>query len=937
MALKDLKSDLSKFRMPKLDPLEKKEVLKVNKKLNQTPLSSLIKSTPEINKGNKTPTKSGINPTQFDNSSKFLGETNPSKVDNSAKFLGETDPTKFSNNPNFLGETDTSKVDNSAKFLGETDTSKVDNSAKFLGETNPNQFDNSSNFLGETNPNQFDNSSNFLGETTPSNFDNSSNFLGETTPSNFDNSSNFLGETTPSNFSNNPNFLGETTPSNFDNSAKFLGETTPGEVNYIDDIHAEGFTSNFNNVEATKFVGINPDNTIFDSTNSRYSNFLNSYQNLGFSPGWGSYKLNDSFTGNVQRYNPDKRYYVDNNLTNQGISQLQELGGSPSFLEKMYDKFNLKDDSFNTTLPLTRHPLVLSGIQKKGGNPEDYGQFGLSFTDGFIRGGTITATTRAFIDTARIATWLLSPKGQLWSGKQAALQLTNKSNKIWTPLNLITAIGAQHLGLKPNRSGLFPFNSPLRQEGGPKEKLQLIYTEDGISYRKPIVKVGLPIVSATDLIGGFDSFYGIGSTFTTRYEDSFDNDSKRRAAEKSQYTFGSSGQKYDPFILKELNLPIPGIQFVNTYEKEYIDLVDDNSKKNFGLGGKLEHSENKILGTIPNILQKKEVPEVKAPLEFPDIKSYETVAYGSIPERNTGATQINDFRNDLTGRHKQIAVNYQNENYITKKNFGITLGHPISDLTERDKWDLNTIDTKTSTRHDKINASGIGAEEQDDFVNLWFKPFKTKFDNEVVQFRGIVSGISETFSPSWEGIKYNGRADSAYKYSSFSRTLSFNFKVIATSKLEMIPIWQKLQFLSTMTMPSDYSSRGYSGTLIKFRLGSLWNDELAFITQLGYTISDDISWDIDFKEEGTKTIQLPKAVDVSIGLTILPKQGNKSLPKLYQQVYSDSSIKYTPKDPETDINGNVTTLKEENKIAEDEAGLVVRDISNSFGLFSTNQ
>ena len=40
MALKDLKSDLSKFRMPKLGPLEKKKVTEVNKKLTQTPLRS---------------------------------------------------------------------------------------------------------------------------------------------------------------------------------------------------------------------------------------------------------------------------------------------------------------------------------------------------------------------------------------------------------------------------------------------------------------------------------------------------------------------------------------------------------------------------------------------------------------------------------------------------------------------------------------------------------------------------------------------------------------------------------------------------------------------------------------------------------------------------------------------------------------------------------
>jgi hypothetical protein len=549
----------------------------------------------------------------------------------------------------------------------------------------------------------------------------------------------------------------------------------------------------------------------------------------------------------------------------------------------------------------------------------------VSLDDGFIRGGTITATTRAFIDTARIATWLLSPKGALWSSKQVGMQRLNRSNKIWTPANLLTAVGSQHLGLKPKRSGLIPFDI---LQPSPRQKLESIYL---IDRNVSIYPIQGSIID-TDLLGGFDSFYGIGITNTTRYKNTF----------RSRHAFL---QKFNPFdsITTTAAPHFNGIGYNNpsegyrgdTYEK-VIPNTDDE-QKTFGLAGKLEHSENKILGTIPNILQNKEVPEVKAPLEFPDIKSYETVAYGSIPERNAGATELNDFRNDLTGRHKQIAVNYQNENYITKKNFGITLGHPISDLTERDKWDLNAIDKNNSTRHDKINASGIGAKEQDDFVNLWFKPFKTKFDNEVVQFRGIVSGISETFSPSWEGIKYNGRADSAYKYSSFSRTLSFNFKVIATSKLEMIPIWQKLQFLSTMTMPSDYSSRGYSGTLIKFRLGSLWNDELAFITQLGYTISDDISWDIDFKEEGKKNIQLPKAVDVSIGLTILPKQGNKSLPKLYQQVYSDSSIKYTPQNPNTNINENVTTKQEENKIAEDEAGLVVRDISNSFGLFSTNQ
>jgi hypothetical protein len=78
-----------------------------------------------------------------------------------------------------------------------------------------------------------------------------------------------------------------------------------------------------------------------------------------------------------------------------------------------------------------------------------------------------------------------------------------------------------------------------------------------------------------------------------------------------------------------------------------------------------------------------------------------------------------------------------------------------------------------------------------------------------IQFRGAVSGITDTFSPSWDSFKYNGRADQAYKYSSFERSLSFNIQVYATSRVEMLPIWEKLGRLASMTMPQYSSNSGY--------------------------------------------------------------------------------------------------------------------------------
>ena len=46
MALKDLKSDLSKFRRPVEDPLVDKKRVDVPKTSNQTPLSKFLENTP---------------------------------------------------------------------------------------------------------------------------------------------------------------------------------------------------------------------------------------------------------------------------------------------------------------------------------------------------------------------------------------------------------------------------------------------------------------------------------------------------------------------------------------------------------------------------------------------------------------------------------------------------------------------------------------------------------------------------------------------------------------------------------------------------------------------------------------------------------------------------------------------------------------------------
>ena len=73
MALKDLKSDLSKFRKPVEKPLVDNPRVDVPKSTNQTPLTQFVDKTPSAPKSNTTTPKQGVTPNKLDNSSNFLG------------------------------------------------------------------------------------------------------------------------------------------------------------------------------------------------------------------------------------------------------------------------------------------------------------------------------------------------------------------------------------------------------------------------------------------------------------------------------------------------------------------------------------------------------------------------------------------------------------------------------------------------------------------------------------------------------------------------------------------------------------------------------------------------------------------------------------------------------------------------------------------------
>ena len=298
--------------------------------------------------------------------------------------------------------------------------------------------------------------------------------------------------------------------------------------------------------------------------------------------------------------------------------------------------------------------------------------------------------------------------------------------------------------------------------------------------------------------------------------------------------------------------------------------ASDDSKYAFGGGGIPKEDDNGATLIARNALGQ-DIGYTRDAGET--ITQYETIAYGNLPDRVAGDVEFHDFRSLLTetpddpktNESKRAKnANYKEHNINKRVGFGDT--GRVANGEDRIRW-WNTSPKSEGflNRFDKVNAAEVGAAEVNDLVHLWFRAD----GGQKVQFRGTVSGITDTFAPSWNAVKYNGRADQAYNYSTFERSLSFSFKVMATSRVEMKPIWNKLSYLSTMTMPKYGGDSGYQGTLIYFRLGSLYNNKLAFIESLTYSISDEVAWEISPKGTDNPLGEIPKMVDVSIGLKIL--------------------------------------------------------------------
>jgi hypothetical protein len=288
------------------------------------------------------------------------------------------------------------------------------------------------------------------------------------------------------------------------------------------------------------------------------------------------------------------------------------------------------------------------------------------------------------------------------------------------------------------------------------------------------------------------------------------------------------------------------------------------------------------------------------------------LADGGGPSNTVGNNQYNttlkDFRRELYASLKtengrrisntiSAAPDYTTKNIENRVNLG-NPGNPAYNRFDYSKGIDYSNNGKGINALDTINAFPIyratnvasGTTDVGGALNdlVKFRIAAINNDNpslkDFMHFRAFLNSFVDNYNPEWNSISYVGRGDKLYTYSGFTRQVTLSWTIVAQSVQELLPMYKKLNYLASNTMP-DYSSAGYMrGPLVELTVGAYLFDQPGFINSLTYTANLDAGWEIGIGSDGESAqttdsntdlnpgvFELPKMIDVSMTFTPIPE------------------------------------------------------------------
>ena len=281
--------------------------------------------------------------------------------------------------------------------------------------------------------------------------------------------------------------------------------------------------------------------------------------------------------------------------------------------------------------------------------------------------------------------------------------------------------------------------------------------------------------------------------------------------------------------------------------------------------------------------------------------------YSIIDPNRTDKGKIQeDFRVTLNPPDKNASNLTRGLSY-TRSNIEqrVNLGNPGA---KGDKSNYQLGKNGTNTPLDKLTALPLYKSEtpiankiKNDLVKFRIGVIDNDNPSEktYIHFRAFIDSLSDSYNSQWNGTQFVGRGEQLYRYSGFGRSVDLAWTVVAQSKDELIPMYQKLNYLASVCAP-DYSGEGYMrGNLITLTLGGWFFEQVGFIEGITYTVPQESPWEIAVPsaETGRRTAsgiltdesvkEMPHMIKVT-GFKFTPIQS--FLPSLQNNNFAESTF-----------------------------------------------
>jgi hypothetical protein len=571
----------------------------------------------------------------------------------------------------------------------------------------------------------------------------------------------------------------------------------------------------------------------------------------------------------------------------------------------------------NSNQPYIKSPIPdnASSLDRSGG------------VDFLLRGGTLTPS-RAIQDVSRLTKMFFdfkSPNGVLFTAKQNLLSRTGVKTQasgilnegVYLPTSTLLQVAGNAFGTHLLKQGINPARNTSPDNGagslfGLQDPLGLpVYTQNfrriqseetnrlvQLKYKK----IGADKTNPTDtnarLInnlvgsnifsillspfnqissekgeilkygGGPGSILGIGKTILKRYSDTNEGETKASTAPKS--TKNLYGKTFFPNITPAQTVLGGVFALGNAYRSNLY--TNTNSGLDFDKVG------NSIFKGKYYVLDSSTV--------------FKKTKY----ELSSENTQISDFRTQIpstqifAGGKKNIlsaAPDYTTKNIENRVNLGDP-GKRSKDVSSYTKGtgDKLTRDLITAMPLYKSAKADHGGDRNDLVkFSIGIIDNDSPSNRTYIHFRAFLDSMDDQYNAEWNNFKYMGRGENFYRYNGFTRTINLGWTIAAQSKEELIPMYQKLNFLASSLTP-DYSANGYMrGNLAVLTIGGYLFEQPGIINSINYSVPTESPWEIGISDTAgfDHTVkEMPHIIKVT-GFSFTPIQ--EFVPKLQKNTY----------------------------------------------------